>query len=422
MGSTETKPLFSSINSDSSLFRKTFAKSYELLKEIKDPNLGECQVFKHKSRPELVISKSLSEIHAQNGLIFTDFSRKNDSFLAILHLSSTNEQIFCGSGKQIAIYCEYFSYTLEKELQRRAKDMEFLNESELWYILNTLISCGAVLQAQNQYFNGFLSVSTIFLTEKGHLKLMPPLFFAHEPTHYVRILSNYKEKGLLSPALLQCLREKQLFARDNKVKSDVFICGLIVLYAASLCNVGDFFDYKQKIFNFQDCLALLTSLRNKYSQLFINILIEMIQENEEYRPDFQELEIIMKNNKPQDFSTDNSASISKENVYYMNNFQQYCVKSPIRNGFTANFSTSYLNNSPEIIKFRPVFVSPQRIYSPTMKILYESPASEPRNAGNNERFLEEIKEELRNMRENIENALERTTKNINKYKEILSNV
>lgn len=410
MGSTETKPLFFAINSENSLFKSFFAENYQLLKELKHPELGECQVFKHKSQPELVISKCLSGFLAENAEILFDFSKISDNFLRILHISRSSEQIFCGNRKRTAIFCEFFAYTLENELQRRAKDLDFLKESELWYLLQTLVISGAVLQAKSQHFRGFLSASSIFLTENGRLKLMPPAFFCYEASNYMRILADSKEKWLLSPILLQGLRNNQAFVKHNEVKSDVFICGLIALYAASLCNVRDFFDYKQKIFNRNDCETLLLSLRNKYSQLFVNILFEMIQENEENRPDFQELELILRNHQPQEIMRRNTQFLEKPSTYYVN-FQQFC-------GNSSDFSRKLVKISPEITRFRPVFVSPQRIYSPTARILNESPISERKNAKNLD-ISAEMREELRFLRENIEKALERTNRNINKYQEMV---
>ena len=98
----------------------------------------------------------------------------------------------------------------------------------------------------------------------------------------------------MSPLLFNGLRTGQIDIKHNMYKSDVYSFGLCILYAASTNNkslyeIRKFVEMNsvQKYINQIFC--------NKYSSKFIKLLCSMLEIYEKNRPDFKELENIMKN-------------------------------------------------------------------------------------------------------------------------------
>jgi len=292
----------------SSNFLKTFSKNYSFLKESRDPCIGHYQLFKHNDNiSDFLIMKSLPmkmPLHLLNNI-----STDNPNFLKILHISTSNEELICGDSHKMTVFSEYFNYTLASELERRSRAQEFFPENEIWYLLNSLIFCGEHLQ-RNQEVHGSLTPETIYLTPEGHVKLINMIYMHNELDSYHNILGDSNEKGFLSPSLMEELKRKALNPRHNRVKSDVWAVGMIALYAGSLFNTRNLYNYQEKTMDFDKLVELIEGLRSlKYSAILRNIMVEMLQINETDRPDFQELREFL--SKP----VDELEKASKFNLY-----------------------------------------------------------------------------------------------------------
>ena len=100
----------------------------------------------------------------------------------------------------------------------------------------------------------------------------------------------------MSPILFQALRARAYQnVTYNPYKSDVFSLGMCFFLASSLSYEG-LYEVREIIKN-KDKTRLVINryLSMKYSQKYINILINMLQINEKDRPDFIELEKILDN-------------------------------------------------------------------------------------------------------------------------------
>ena len=110
------------------------------------------------------------------------------------------------------------------------------------------------------------------------------------------LLVNYSLRGTelyMSPLLFNGLRNGQIDIKHNLFKSDVYSLGLCLLFAAvtnnkPLYEIRKFIDMKNvKIY-------LEKILKRKYSHNFIDLLSSMLEIHEKNRPDFIELEQMMK--------------------------------------------------------------------------------------------------------------------------------
>ena len=110
------------------------------------------------------------------------------------------------------------------------------------------------------------------------------------------LLVNYSLRGTelyMSPLLFNGLRNGQIDIKHNLFKSDVYSLGLCILFAAVTSNkplyeIRKFIDTK----GVKKYLEKL--LKEKYSYKFINLISSMLEIHEKNRPDFIELEKIMK--------------------------------------------------------------------------------------------------------------------------------
>ena len=97
----------------------------------------------------------------------------------------------------------------------------------------------------------------------------------------------------MSPLLFNGLRNGQIDIKHNLFKSDIYSLGLCVLFAAArntkpLYEIRKFIDMK----GVKKYLEKI--LKGKYSSKFINLISSMLEIHEKNRPDFIELDKIMK--------------------------------------------------------------------------------------------------------------------------------
>ena len=97
----------------------------------------------------------------------------------------------------------------------------------------------------------------------------------------------------MSPILFKGLHLNLLQVRHNTYKSDVFSLGMCLFYACSLTYSG--VDSIRELTNMEKIKEILFQhLGKKYSSKYIMFILQMLEVDEERRPDFIELEIKLK--------------------------------------------------------------------------------------------------------------------------------
>ena len=190
---------------------------------------------------------------------------------------------------------EYYYYVLmeiaerdwEKELFERQKYKKYYSEKELFLIMNQLIKTLSLLQ-KNHITHRDIKPQNV-LVNKGIYKISD---FGEARTLLREgiIVSRVRGTELyMSPILFNGLKLKLIQISHNTFKSDVFSLGMCLFLAStltfnSLCDIRELSDMKlvKEI--------LMKYLSGKYSLKFINILVEMLQIEENNRPDFITLE------------------------------------------------------------------------------------------------------------------------------------
>ena len=192
-------------------------------------------------------------------------------------------------------YGNYLYYVLmemadkdwEQELFDRQKYKQYYTEKELFIIISQLIKTLSLLQYNHithrdvKPQNILICQGIYKLSDFGEAKILKRTGV---------IASRVRGTELyMAPILYHAFRHKMNQILHNTYKSDVFSLGMCILFAATLnlnylCDIRELNDMrtvKKRIVKY---------LSSRYSFKLINILFEMLEIEENYRPDFMILE------------------------------------------------------------------------------------------------------------------------------------
>ena len=175
----------------------------------------------------------------------------------------------------------------EQELFIRQKYAKYYTEQELFIILTQLVKTLSLLQ-KNHITHRDVKPQNVLIS-KGIYKISD----FGEARVLIRdgiVCSRVRGTELyMSPILFHGLHVKLVLVNHNTYKSDVFSLGMCLFFAAtltfdSLCDIREL----NNMASIKE--VLIRYLIGRYSFKFINILLEMLQVDENLRPDFIQLE------------------------------------------------------------------------------------------------------------------------------------
>ena len=189
----------------------------------------------------------------------------------------------------------------EVEIISRKKNKKYYTEEELIYILANLVNTLAILQEKNishrdlkpqniLYFGNNeykicdFDEATYAKDKKDKRKTKNNNLNLDESKQTIRGTELY-----MSPILFKAVKYRpDSLTKYNSFKSDIFSLGLCFLYASTL-DTNILFRIRE-IFDMNKIMKIVNEyLGTRYSQNYINILLYMLQIDENYRPDFIEL-------------------------------------------------------------------------------------------------------------------------------------
>ena len=182
----------------------------------------------------------------------------------------------------------------DKEIRSYKERNIKYNENDLYQIIKQLTSVLSFLQKRNISHRDIKPQNILVFKDKiykmadfGEAKQMENLNFS---------LANNSLRGTelyMSPLLFNGLRTGRVDVKHNLYKSDVYSLGLSLLYA-STTDTKSLYDIRQFIDMKEVNAYLKKVLGKKYSNKFIDLLRLMLEIHEKNRPDFIELEEIVK--------------------------------------------------------------------------------------------------------------------------------
>ena len=182
----------------------------------------------------------------------------------------------------------------EKEIKTHIEKNMFYTEKELIHIMKQLIQVLSFLQKSNISHRD-IKPQNILVFKNNIYKIADFGEAKQIENMTINLLSNSLRgtELYMSPLLFNGLRTGQVDIKHNVFKSDVYSFGLCVLFAASLQMIT-LYDIR-RIVDMQDIKKYLDKmLGDKYSKKFIEFVAVLLEIHEKNRPDFIQLEHMIK--------------------------------------------------------------------------------------------------------------------------------
>ena len=222
--------------------------------------------------------------------IINDFLDKTKS-QGVIHIYSS---LFEKNKKEYNYYelMELGERDWDEEIKIRRKKGLYYSEIELFNISNQLIKTLSLLQKHHITHRDIKPQNILIVNDKYKL-----CDFGE--------IRNMKGDGLvvqrirgselyMSPILFYGLRANLIQVKHNTYKSDVFSLGMCLLYAANMHYNGT--DEIREMTDMDEIRSILEKyLSERYSNKFIELIHSMLQTDEQFRPDFEQLEIKLSN-------------------------------------------------------------------------------------------------------------------------------
>ena len=219
--------------------------------------------------------------------IISNYKHKN-----IMSIIGISKKIFDNTTYGIYVLMEVAKTDWEKEINQRYIIKNFYTENELLNILKQIVNALSFLE-KNNIGHRDIKAQNILCFENNVYKIAD--FGEAKKFIYEKdIISTLRGTELyMSPILFYSFHNRIFKVKHNPYKSDVFSLGMCLLFACTLklknlinirkCNCD------MEIMDYINCL-----INGKYSNKFILLLCKMISLKEEDRPNFIDLENIIR--------------------------------------------------------------------------------------------------------------------------------
>ncbi|CAD8050337.1 unnamed protein product [Paramecium primaurelia] len=227
---------------------------YDLNEQIQDcgminhPGLGAIQLWKIKQSNQPMMFSYHVHLY-KNDSHLVDFHRircqiKHPNLLSYFACTSSKAQNI-GSVQSLQLFFAYY----HKNLKQKLLQYKTMPETEIWNIIEQIVNVMAYLQGLNRY-HGNLTTESILLNEEDKIKILDQL---------------------------------QQKPNEEQIKKDIFDLGLVII---------EMLTHRANQLNFYESLKQLAGI---YSIQLLQLVGKMLQKDARLRPDFYQLQDIIKN-------------------------------------------------------------------------------------------------------------------------------
>ena len=266
---------------------------FTIIQKISEGSEGSINTVRWNKNNKMYVLKKSEIIHDE------DLPKKKGENALIKELSKNCEGIIRTYGDlseknhfgTIYYYelMEFAEKNWEKEIIERGKNNYYYQEHELMRIFQHLIKAFSLLQSRN-FTHRDIKPENIMIS-KGNYKICDfgnAKIISGDGTLVNKIRGS---ELFMSPIVFKAFHSGMDTVRHNTYKSDVFSLGLCFFLAASLTYSG--LNIIREIYNMNSIQKIVNKyLSKRYSQKLINLLLNMLQVDENSRPDFMQLEIM----------------------------------------------------------------------------------------------------------------------------------
>ena len=180
----------------------------------------------------------------------------------------------------------------EVEIKYRSKNQLFYTESELMNIIKQLVECYSLLQKCNITHRDVKPQNILIINDLYKICDFGEAMITHGKNGFIHQPIRGSEL-YMSPILFDALNSHKRDIIHNTYKSDVFSLGMCIFFAATL-TFQSLYDIRE-IKNMEVIGNILGNyLYSRYSEDIVDILFKMLQIEEKKRPDFIQLERMIK--------------------------------------------------------------------------------------------------------------------------------
>ncbi|KAL4502975.1 hypothetical protein ABPG72_014204 [Tetrahymena utriculariae] len=239
---------------------------------------------------------------------------KHPGLIQLLNIVTKKKEQLCSQFFKVKFLYEYVDNDLQKDLEQRLqleKDLKnipqnfltsiedlkvsnstykiYYEESELWYIMATVIAVLSYLKERN-LIHGDIRPFNLCLTKDYVLKVMTiNSFIQTNWSSYMEKLEKLDTRSTyISPIQLGALQHNIQRPVHNVPKSDLFCLGVIVLELCLLESAQDIYDFTTFSIDLSARVKKLRDIK-KYSDVFIDFLLQLLVLKEEKRKNPEDL-------------------------------------------------------------------------------------------------------------------------------------
>jgi hypothetical protein len=263
---------------------------YKILKQIGEGSYGKIYLVEDKMKNKYAMKK----IIAHSGYELTTFKQefqlvheaRHEGIMKLYGIASSQLDSTTFS---LYILMELAQYDWDHEIKTRLRERRPYTEDELKNLIKQLINCLAWLQKRNISHRD-LKPQNVLYFGKGVYKLADFGEAKEVKINKQMQLNTIRGTELyMSPILFDSLKQQKDDTIHNCFKSDVFSLGYCIIYAA--CLTFNCLHEIRELNNMSAISNIISKyLKNKYSPVFIDLIIKMIDTDEKRRFDFIELE------------------------------------------------------------------------------------------------------------------------------------
>jgi len=283
------------------------AKDYKPIKKVTDKYLGDITFLKSAKSDDIILKKEIdthdSETYQRKIEEYSfHFSLKHRNLAKIYaYTGGDNNDIFRDNSTKIYIYFEHFPNSLESTLKQKRIQLPqnskrifsaptrsgFFEEAELFDITLQLVDILEYLQ-QHSVSHGEIRPGSIFLASDKTLKLVNRRIVCDGESAYEKV-KNGDPDIYLTPEAFESVGRRQPEPFQNKYKADMFSLGMTLLECATLKKSSQIYDWNNFTVNSHLLSGRMVEMRQRYTQVFCNLIQEMLQLDENKRMDFIKL-------------------------------------------------------------------------------------------------------------------------------------
>ena len=275
--------------------------NYTIIKQIGDGSFGAIyKICNNKTKIEYAIKK----IIANNIVALESFQKEFEIVHQNPHPNILDIYGICVKCIDQRTYILYVLMDLadldwEVEINERTKNKQYYSENELVSILKQISSALTYLQKEKKIAHRDIKAENILIFKNNGKKEYKLCDFGEaKETRYSKKHKTLRGTELyMSPLLYNGLLHDEQYVEHDAFKSDVFSLGCCLIIAGLLD-----FDIINEIRELKEQIKIKEFLKNKfegrYSDKFIDVILEMINFSEEKRMDFVELEQFIEQEYP----------------------------------------------------------------------------------------------------------------------------